>query len=228
MASSIFLNFEKISLQIIEDEISKMTDDNMSKDDDNGCSDMVDIAEFTKNLYHGSTVAIFIVNLYETALNTILCKRLECSEEEILKTSHSVKLQLICKMYNVELSEIKSDISYATFQKINKLRNDITHYKNNELKMGSYISNETKISLGTSKDALAEMFTKTYMNNCYEGVLSLLNLICEKCGLVINPKCGVIDCDARDCLCEFIVTKETFESSVRYLDYEAPNDLTEV
>ncbi len=101
MAVGIFLNFEKISTQIIEDEIAKMTDDNISTEFKD--LEAVDDDKFINNLYHGVIVATFIINLYETALNTIVCKRLGCSEEEILKTSHNVKLQLICTMYNVEL-----------------------------------------------------------------------------------------------------------------------------
>ncbi len=82
--------------------------------------------------------------------------------------------------------------------------------------MGHFISSETTIPMGTSKEALAQMFTKSYMTKSYTGVITLLELICEKCGLVLNTKCGVIDCDSRDSLCEFIVTKKTFEESDRY------------
>lgn len=214
MAVDVFLNFEKISLQIIEDEISKMTDNNISCNNiscDEGMSFMVDDESFLNNLYHGAIAATFIVNLYETALNTIVCKRLGCSEEEILKTSHNVKLQLVCTMYGVDLKDIKSSNSYSMFQKINKLRNDITHYKVNEICMGHFISSKDKIPKGTSKDALAEMFTKSYMGRCYKGVLDLLNLICEKCDLILNMRCKAIDCSGRDTLREFIVTKETYE-----------------
>lgn len=216
MSFGIFLNFEKMSMQIIEDEITKMTDDNISGEYED--ISPVNDEKFINNLYHGSIVATFIVNLYEASINTIVGKQLKWDMDEILRASLNVKLQIICKMYNIDYSTIKAHHSYAFFKKIEKLRNDIIHYKYNEACMGLFISDKTTMPKGTSKDTLAEMFTKSYMKECYNGVLSLLNLICEKCGLVLNNKCKVIDCDGRDSLCEFIVDKKTFEESDRYND----------
>lgn len=228
MAVQIILNFEKISMQIIEDEISKMTDDNISEEYED--ISPVDDEKFINNLYHGSIAATFIVNLYEASINTIIGKQLEWDEEEILRASLNVKLQIICKMYNVDYSTIKSHHSYALFKKIEKLRNDIIHYKYNEACMGHFISDKTTMPKGTSKDTLAEMFTKSYMTMCYNGVLSLLNLICEKCGLVLNTRCEVIDCDGRDCLCEFIVSQKIYDEGERYWDdgRQEESDLCEV
>ena len=200
-----FLNFEKLSVQIIENEIAQMTDDN------GDLEDMINEEKFLPNLHHGSIAATFIVNLYETTLNTILSSKLHCDEMEILKTSHNVKLQLICTMYQIDLGEIKRNNSYSIVQSIIKLRNDITHFKNNDIGMGSYISTDAKIPMGTSKQSLSEMFTKTFISKCYNGVLTLLNLLCEKCGLVIYKDCLVLDCDGRDSLCEFVIEKEIFE-----------------
>lgn len=212
MAVGIFLNFEKLSMQIIEDEIAKMTDDNLWYDDDISA---IDEEEFPSNLYHGSIVATFIVNLYETALNTIVGKRLGCTEPEILKTSHGVKLQLICTMYSVDLTTIKGNHNYGVLQSLIKLRNDITHFKNNEIVEGTFIPGDIKLPSGTSKEELSVAFTKTHMNKAYKATLNLLELICSKCGLVLYKDCQVIDCDGQDELCEFIVSQETFDNSDR-------------
>jgi len=208
MAFSIFLNFEKLSQKIIENEIGLMTDDNQIQESDDLYVVNEDI--FENNLYHGSIVATFIVNLYETTLNTILGRRLGFSETEIFKCSHNVKLQLICSMYNVELESIKSNNSYSVLQSIVKLRNDITHYKSNEVAVGHFISVDTKIAKGTSKESLSKMFTKTYMSNCYNQVLNFLELLCYKCGLVLCKECQIIDCDGRDAACEFVLTQEAY------------------
>ena len=113
MAFDIFLNFEKISLSIIENEIAQMTNENCDTDNDEFAE--VDESKFVPNLYHGSIVATFIVNLYETTLNTILGRRLGCTETDIFKTSHEVKLQLICTMQ--KHSAMKNLLSLLSSQK---------------------------------------------------------------------------------------------------------------
>lgn len=213
MSSGLFLNFEKLSLQIVKDNISKMTDDN-----DISCDSelpIIDDEKFLNNLYYGSIASVFIVNLYETTLNTIVSKRLECVEPDILKASHSKKLQLICTMFKADYARIKGDNSYATVKSIIQLRNDITHYKYNEVCMGHFISTESKIPMGTTKLSMAEMFTKSYIEKCFNGVMDFLNLLCEKCGLVINDNCNIIDCDAYDGLCEFVENKDFYDECIR-------------
>lgn len=208
MAFDIFLNFEKLSMNIIENEIERMTSDNVCIE---GELDAVDEVKFEHNLYHGSIVATFIVNLYEATLNTILGRRLGCTESEIFKTSHDVKLQLICKMYGVDMTEIKENNYYNYFKSIVRLRNDIIHFKSNLVAEGHYISTGCIVPMGKSKDALATQFTRDYMKKHYNGVVGLLELICEKCGLVLFKDCLVIDCDGRDGACEFVLTKETYD-----------------
>lgn len=210
MAFGIFLNFEKISLEIVENEIALMTDNNQTEEDLE--MEIVDETSFTNNLYHGSIAIMFIVNLYETTLNTILGRRLNCSELDIFKTSHGVKLQLICAMFGIDIETIKSNDVYNKVSSAIKLRNDITHYKSNEVASGHFISMGTKVPKGTSKDAMPKMFTKTYMQELYDGVLKTLELICKKCGLVMYNDCGVIDCDGRDEACEFVITQEVYDN----------------
>lgn len=212
MSVGIYLNFEKLSTQIIEDEIEEMTDDILHYDEG---IDEINEKEFLGNLYHGSIASTFIVNLYETALNTILVQRLRITESEILKSSHGIKLLLICKMYNTDFATIKGNHNYGIVQSIIKLRNDITHYKSNNLSEGLFIPSDTKLPMGTSKKSIAEMFTKTYMDKCYKAAIDLLKYICDKCDLFLYKNCKVIDCDGRDSLCEFIVSKETFDKSNR-------------
>lgn len=210
-----FLNFEKVSLSIIEDEINKMTDNNSTGDELNS----IDTEQFEKNLYHGSIAAVFIVNLYETALNSIL-RKLGCLDTEILKTSHDVKLQLICAMRHIDINRIKGDHSYGETKSIIKLRNDITHFKSNELQEGSCVRDDVRMPEGTSKDSLASMFTKNHMSCRFRGVLRLLDLICSACGFVIYKECSIIGCDGRDCAYEFVLTREEYETREDNRNYE--------
>lgn len=207
MSFCMFLNFEKLSIQIIEDEISKM--DDSAKGMDFNTLETLNEEPFMNNLYHGCIAATFIVNLYETALNTIVGKRLGCTETDILKTSHGVKLQLICTMCGVDLLKIKGSHNYATVQSIIKVRNDITHFKDNELFVGTFISNDITLPSGTSKEALTKMFSKSYMDKCYKATIEFLELLCAECGFLLSKDCLVFDHDGRADLCEFICDKRT-------------------
>lgn len=205
LSAGLFFNFEKLSTQIIESELNKMNDDNLTD------FPSLHIEKLQDNLYHGSIVATFIVNLYESTLNTIVNRMLGIKEPDVLKTSHNIKLQLICTMYHVDLSSIKSDNNFALLQSIIKLRNDITHYKSFEMYCSACIPPDIKSPNITSKVPIATTFTKTYMKKCYEATLAVIDLICEKCGLVCNKDCNIIDNDLRDYICGFVVSKEDYD-----------------
>lgn len=205
MSAGLFFNFEKLSTQIIESELGKMNDDNLTEI----CS--LDTNKLQKNLYHGSIVATFIVNLYESSLNTIVNRMLGIKEQDVLRTSHNIKLQLICTMYHIDLSSIKSDNNFALLQSVIKLRNDITHYKSFELYCSILVPDGISFPNASSKEPIAKVFTKTYMKKCYEATLAVIDLICEKCGLVCNKDCNIIDNDLRDYICGFIVSKEAYD-----------------
>ena len=161
MGYQMLLNFEKLSTEIIEAEIAQMTDDNLLTEEGDGI-EIIDEEKFKYNLYHGSIAATFIVNLYEAALNTIISRRLRCTEIEILKTSHNVKLQLICTMYHADFASIKENNAYSLLQSIIKVRNDISHYKTNDIGFGFELKGTTQITMGTSKDPIAKIFTKSF------------------------------------------------------------------
>ena len=213
MAFGIFLNFEKVSVEIIEEQIAKMTNNNVIHYGD-PTLDELDEENFIKNLKNGSVAIVFIQNLFETSLNTILRRRAEISETDILKSSISVKLQIISLIYGFELSTIKSDHSYEIYREIEKIRNDITHFKSNILCEATLFPADVKIDLGTSKKPLATIFTQDYISEGYKQVKKLIELICSKCGLYINEDAQIIDCDGRDALCEFIVDKYLFDQSI--------------
>lgn len=202
-----YLNFEKVSIEIIEQQIAKMTDNNTIHYEDQS-TDELNEEVFIENLKSGSIAIIFIQNLFETSLNTILRRRAEVSEIDLLKASIRVKLQIISLIYGFDLLEIKSNKSFAVYQDIAKIRNDITHFKSNILCEATAIPADVKIDLGSSKETLATIFTQSYINNCYLEVLKLIHLICSKCGLYINKDVQILDCDGRDDIFEFIVSHD--------------------
>lgn len=207
MAFGIFLNFEKVAINIIEEQLKKMTNDNIYHYDDE-CEDDINEEEFVKNLQYGSTTIAFIQNLFETSINTILRRRAEISEIDLLKSSIGVKLQIISLIYEFDLDEIKAQHAYQVYREVEKIRNDITHFKSNILCEATVIPASVTIDLGTSKKPIATVFTKDYMSESYMQVKNLINLICSKCGLYVNEDVEIIDCDGRDNICEFIVASD--------------------
>lgn len=203
MSYQIFVNFEKLSLNVIENEIKMMTNDNL--DPIMGDIGAVDNAKFINNLYHGSIAAIFIVNLYESTLNTILHRILNCTDRAIYDKSHDEKLEYICQAKSVELTSIKGVNSYCLLRSITYLRNDIIHYKANDVTFGHFLDEHTKMPLSKNKEPLSKMFTQSYMQKCYDGVIDNIKLICSKCGFILNMDCDIIDSDGHDANCEFIM-----------------------
>jgi len=91
------------------------------------------------------------------------------------------------------------------------VRNDITHFKSNEIFEGSYIPISATLPKGISKLPIAEIFTKTFMEKSYKGVLDFIDMLCQKCGLMICKECEVLDCDGRDEKCEFIIKPTSYD-----------------
>lgn len=206
MAFGIFLNFEKVSIEIIEEHIAKMTNNNVIHYEPD--FDALEEESFIKNLKNGAVAIVFIQNLFETSLNTILRRRADISEADILKSSISVKLQILSLIYGFELSAIKSDHSYAIYREIEKVRNDITHFKSNILCEATAIPADVKIDLGASTKTLASIFTQDYVSEGYAQVKKLIKLICVNCGLYVYDDVQIIDYDGRDDICEFIVSSD--------------------
>lgn len=212
MAFGFFLNYEKLSQKVIEDEIQKMSNNNLLPSEISEPEGALDEVAFIENLHHGSIAVTFIVSLYETALNTIISKRLNWMSEEILRASHSLKLQIICYEYDVDYSLIKGNNLHGIISEVIRVRNDITHFKTNEICEGSWVSSNVKIPLGTAKKSLAELFIKENIQHYYDGVLEFLKLLCQNCGMEVNEDCQIIDCDARDDRFEFICIRSEDEN----------------
>lgn len=206
MSFSMFFNFEKVSSNIIESAIKNMDDCNTLREAGME-EEQMNMDHFTNNLYYGSIAAVFIANLYETSLNTILTRRLGITDKKILEGYNSKKLQRICNKYNVEYKEIQKEPSYKTMKSIINLRNDITHFKVNDIGDGHYWVKERSIRLGKTKGCLETLFSKRFMENGYQETINFLSLLCDKCGLLLNKDCEIIDSDGKGSLCEFIVDK---------------------
>jgi len=204
MGYGLYLNFEKVSMEVIENNIKEMTENNLFTYDEDVPDETYE-KTFIKNLYHGSIAIIFIVNLFETAINTILTKRIGYTEEEKLKMNTFSKIELICLSRKKDFAIINGNNKTQIMKKAIKLRNDITHYKTNILGGGTFITSTAAIPFGKTKEPMAEEFTKQKMQEYYENTIKLLELICQTCGYRLNNNCRIIDCDGRDDEYEYIL-----------------------
>ena len=214
MSFGFVMNFEKLAMEIVEDELAKMTNENLIPPEKSEPEGELDEELFANNLRHGVIASTYIVNLYETALNTIISKRIECKEEDVLKASHGLKLHLICIVYGLDHNEITGKHFYASVKEVTKLRDDITHYKTNDICEGSFVQADIKMPMGKSKKPLVQLFTQKNMQQYYDGVMGFLQFLCDKCKLQINYGCQIIDCDARDIDFEFISEQYSEEEDV--------------
>ena len=204
MSYGLFLNFEKVSIKIIEDNIKVMTNDNLFTYEED-VPDEINEEVFVKNLYYGSIAITFIANLFETAINTMLTKRIGIVGEEFLMLNTFTKIELICKICNTDFNKINGHREMQKMRDAIKLRNDITHFKNNELGEGTFIIAKARIPKGSSKKPMAEEFTQKKMQEYYDNTIKLLKLICKSCRYKINDNCSIFDCDGRDDEYEYII-----------------------
>lgn len=201
MAYSYYLNYEKVAIEIIEQQIELMTDDNVIYDETYDF-DLIKEESFFNNLKAGSIALMFINNLFETAMNTILRRNGILNENKTKNVEQ--KLRVISEVYKFDLSEIKSNNLYCIYQNARTVRDDITHFKWNDLGPSFLIDSHIFLELGKERKCLAEIFTKKYIQDSYNSVFSLIDLICSKCRLAVNKKVQMIDCDGRIGAHEFI------------------------
>lgn len=128
MSFSLFVNMEKAAIEIIEYHLSLMTNNNILEDDD--CADR---ETFEMNYKNGFIIVTMISNLMESSVNSIVNRKINCSEEKILKMSIETKLLLISIKFNFEY-----DPSYITHKWgdiLNKF--SLSHIRFHELRHSS-------------------------------------------------------------------------------------------
>lgn len=204
MGWNTFFNYEIVAIQIIKDCIDKLFD--LSEIDHNyGKYKPNDILAIENNIKYGSIAIVFILDLFETSLNTIVGRRMGFDDIYILESSLSTKLALICKSYDVKLNYIKSLSCYSSLKELKKVRNSFVHFKKNHVGQGVSLTGQFRVPLGNSKVLLVDLVNKDRIEKYYNDVSELINKLCDCCGLYVCSDVEMIDSDARSDTCEFIV-----------------------
>lgn len=125
MSFGYYMNMEKISLEIAEEHIDFMEDNLL----DEKLNDCLDIDKTILNIKNGFVAITQLVTFIESFLNTIITTCMLNENELFLKMNIEEKLELICMYYKKDSKEIKSKHYWGDFKKMNKIRNELIHYK---------------------------------------------------------------------------------------------------
>ena len=195
MAFSYYMNMEKMSLEIASEHIELM-EENIQ---DIRICEFLDISKLISNIKNGFVVITQLITFVESFLNTIINTCMQENNELLLKMSIDEKLEIICLYYKVKSSQIKSIHYWETFRTINKVRNELIHYKK------SFICDCTAIQdFNIAGISVKEFFIKSNMDKIMEHIIQLGNQISKVLGLTINKDVSIIECDARDGLVSYV------------------------
>ena len=195
MAFSYYMNMEKMSLEIASEHIELM-EENIQ---DRRICEFLDISKLISNIKNGFVVITQLITFVESFLNTIINTCMQENNELLLKMSIDEKLEIICLYYKVKSSQIKSIHYWETFRTINKVRNELIHYKK------SFICDCTAIQdFNIAGISVKEFFIKSNMDKIMEHIIQLGNQISKVLGLTINKDVSIIECDARDGLVSYV------------------------
>lgn len=194
MAWGYCLNMEKLSIDIIEDAVSKMTDSNYEQIDNYIKTDNGD--EFIANLKWGTMAVIMICSYVESSTNSLLRDYLDYPPDgEVLKSSIETKLEIIFSDNQDRLKGIKGDNCWDRYKRTVSVRNHLIHYKNNST--GRCSSWPLIDSWRIGREILGDYFTRSSIQDAFSAAKRLVCLIAESIDVSINPDCHIIGCDAR-------------------------------
>lgn len=198
MAFSYYMNMEVMSLENATEHVEKMTNSNTVDYDEYICDD----EKLLNNLKNGWIVAISMCNYFESFLNTILRDCIHYDKENLMKASIDDKIEIIYLYYKKDFSNTKSKDGWAKFKELNKLRNNLIHYKINFLGYGTDVPPKWENKLNGF-----DLFTKNKMLDFINKICELAKDIAQDLHLIINDKVSTIICDGKDMNVSYVTTK---------------------
>jgi hypothetical protein len=203
MAQGHYLNMEKLSLKIAEEHATIMTNSNLRDE----CDSFTDTNYLENNIKNGYVVITMLCSFIESFLNTILRDCIECEEELLKSTSIINKYDLIYLYYHKDIKLLKSNDCFGKFKTVNKLRNEMIHYKNNYIGLGTGVPTHAEIK----SIKIIEFFKKDNMLNLISSVTALADLIATQLELSICKEIDIFACDGRDGLVSYIYDNEKID-----------------
>jgi hypothetical protein len=195
MAFAFYLNMEKLALEIIEEHLTQMSNCNYCEDS----PDTIDNVAFKKNLKYGFIIVVMLSVFVESAVNSVLSDIIHYKNERLIKCSVEEKFDIIYLLYNKDIKPLRADNNFAKYKEMNRIRNELIHFKFNYIGHSSCIPN---IIVGNI--SLAKFFVKSKMCEYISCVNKFIEFLGEDLKLNINMKCDVFGCDGAENYYKFI------------------------
>lgn len=194
MAWDYYLNLEVISLEIVEENINKMTNNNFYSD----LHGFINQEEFLNNLKYGYVSISMLESYIESALNTLIRDVIKCTSNKKLKLNIHDKIIYIYTYFRISTTNLFNSKEYNTFYLLKGIRNDLIHYKFNSLGMGSAIPVGANTVNAVGKYELYNYFTKTNMTYVRKSIEDFLNIIASDLNLKVNTSSLAIVADGKE------------------------------
>lgn len=110
-----FMNMEKLTLEIIDEHISYMTDNNYEFET------FLSIDKLTNNMKNGFVIITQLSCFIESFLNTIINSCMDYNGESLLKCNIEEKMDLVFLYYKKKWSNIKGQNPWAIYKKLQEL-----------------------------------------------------------------------------------------------------------
>lgn len=196
MTCSFNLNMEKISIEIAEENILMMEDgllyNNFSDDEFSG-DEFLDDVKVINNIKYGFIIIVHIITFFESFLNTIINKCMIQSTDILLKMSIEEKIEVIYLYYNKDSKKVKSSHLWQNLKKVNKIRNELIHFKKGYIHEGVAIRDFSIADI-----SVKDFFIKKNMEKSLIQILELTDYIAEELGLKIYKEVSVIATGDKD------------------------------
>ena len=195
-----FMNMEKLTLEIINEHISFMTDDNYEFET------FLSIDKLTNNMKNGFVIITQLNCFIESFLNTIINSCMDYNGESLLKCNIEEKMDLVFLYYKKKWSSIKGQNPWAIYKKTTKVRNEMIHFKR------TYIGDGTGIpdfEIGGQK--VSGFFTQSNMKLLIGKHIELAELIADTLELSIYEEGNIFECDGRDGLVNYVYDKNMID-----------------
>lgn len=188
MSHGTYVNLELITMEIIEEQIKLMNARNY-KELYEGEPDY-DLEILLNNYKRGYIVVTMLISLIESFLNDILSQYIRYSSDRLLRCSIEEKIDILYTIRSKDPNNLRSSHLYGIFKEVNKIRNELIHYK------GNHIGDSFKIlSIRIGNLDLGEILIKSKMQYYLDNIKELINVFGEDLNLTINYKAHPIASD---------------------------------
>ena len=193
MAFGNFMNMEKLTLEIIDEHISCMTDENYEFET------FLSIDKLANNMKNGFVIITQLSCFIESFLNTIINSCMNYNGDSLLKCNIEEKIDLIFLYYKKEWNRIKGQNPWSVYKRTTKVRNEMIHFKR------TYIGDGTGIpDFEIGGQNVSQFFAQANMMLLTEQHIKLAKLIAEELGLSIYEEGNIFECDGRDGLVNYV------------------------